>query len=197
MSRLVSFAILYKQESCAATQSRAWLTKKSKFFAPSRLAAQRGAGSVSRRRPLEKSVPELAPIIIKRALFSQLLAPCFKLTLDQAKFGKCAVPIRFQTANLIAGEVAHTADRYATLKHTHRFAGYLRDDVQLTQNVFGFLQKVAADLGELPFLFRGDNRLGFIQTVGDEVVEFLPVIQLQSNQAQFRLEFFIAHRNDF
>jgi hypothetical protein len=31
----------YKQESCAATQSRAWLTKKSKFFAPSRLAAQR------------------------------------------------------------------------------------------------------------------------------------------------------------
>ena len=44
------------------------------------------------------------------------------------------------------------------------------------------LQEMGANLRELPLLFGGDDRLGLVQTVGDEVVQLLPTIDLQRQE---------------
>ena len=41
-----------------------------------------------------------------------------------------------------------------------------------------------ANLRELPLLFRGNDRLGLVETVGDEVVQLLPAIELKREQTK-------------
>ena len=45
------------------------------------------------------------------------------------------------------------------------------------------LQEIAANLRELALLLGGNNRLRLVQTVRDQVVQLLPVFQLEREQA--------------
>src|SRR5690349_10363522 len=55
------------------------------------------------------------------------------------------------------------------------------------------LQEIGANFSELPFLLGGNNRLGLVQAVGDQIVQLLPVVQLDTEQAQFGFQLLILH----
>src|ERR1043165_2102601 len=59
--------------------------------------------------------------------------------------------------------------------------------------MLGFLQKVRANFGELPLLFRRDNRAGFVEPVGNQIVKLLPIIQLEGKQPELGFEGFVSH----
>src|SRR5215471_14230851 len=48
-------------------------------------------------------------------------------------------------------------------------------------------------LVKTPFLIDGDDRLGFVQTVSDQIMQFLPALQLKRDQAQLGFGLFVLH----
>src|SRR5438309_12121677 len=60
--------------------------------------------------------------------------------------------------------------------------------------MFGFLEQICPDFSELPFLLGRNNWARLVQTVGDQVVQLLPVIQLKRYQTQLGFNRFVSHR---
>ncbi len=50
--------------------------------------------------------------------------------------------------------------------------------------MLSFLQKIRAYFSELALLLGRYDRPGLVQAVGDQVVQFFPVIQLEREEAQ-------------
>src|SRR3989442_279852 len=74
-----------------------------------------------------------------------------------------------------------------------RWRGEIARNIQGAKNLFALLQKICPDLGELALLLGGNNRPRLIEPVGDQVVQFLPVIQLQRQQPKLGLDGFVSH----
>src|SRR5687768_1368491 len=60
--------------------------------------------------------------------------------------------------------------------------------------MLGFLQKIRPHLRELAFLFGRNDRSGFVEAVGDQVVQLLPIIELQSEQPKLGFQGFVSHK---
>ena len=105
-----------------------------------------------------------------------MFAARLELALHYSELRKNGVPFRFQPADILIGELAHTAHRGAPLQHIHRFARKFVENAQLVKDVRGLLQEIGTNVGELPFLLRGNDRLRLIKPVRDEIVKLLPVL---------------------
>ena len=75
-----------------------------------------------------------------RWLVEQFSTAGLQLALDHADLGEDEIPVRFEPARFFAAELAHSANGGGALQHVHRFAGELRDQIQLAENVLALLQ---------------------------------------------------------
>src|SRR2546423_6816641 len=126
-----------------------------------------------------RSVEKPAHVIRNGALFGEGFAARLQLPLDDSEPRENAVPLALQPANVFIRKFADAADRDAALKDVHRAPGQLAEQPENAENVFGFLQQICPDLSELAFLFGRNNRTRLVQTVGNQVVQLFPIIQLE------------------
>jgi hypothetical protein len=126
-------------------------------------------------------------------LGSEVLSACFELALDNPELGENAVPFGLQAPDLIGRQFADTANGGGALQYVHRLARKIAQNIKIVQNVLGLLQEMSADLRELPLLLRRNDGFGLVQTIGNEVVQLFPVIELECKQTEFRLELFVPH----
>src|SRR4026208_115810 len=60
--------------------------------------------------------------------------------------------------------------------------------------MFCLLQEVGPDFGELTLPVGRNHRSGLIEAVGDHVVQFFPIIQLQTEQPELGFKGLVSHR---
>ena len=114
-----------------------------------------------------------------------MFAAGLQLALCKTQLRKNSVPLRFHAPHLIIREFPHATDGGRSLQDIHRLSGKF-ENVQLGEDVLRFLQEMRADLGELPLLLGGNDRLGLIESVRDQVVELFPILELEHQQAKLR-----------
>ena len=69
-----------------------------------------------------------------------------------------------------------------------------RNEAEFFEDMLGLLQQDAADLGKLAFLIRRNDRLRFVERVGDEIVQLFPALDLEGEKAEFGFECGVFHR---
>src|ERR1700736_5700316 len=62
--------------------------------------------------------------------------------------------------------------------------------------MFRLLQEMRANFGKLALLLGRDDWLRLVQSVGNEVMQLLPVIQLEREQAKLCFELLVSHGCD-
>src|ERR1043166_1353156 len=194
MSRLVSFAISIQLSTAAPELEAKLWPQVTPPQSPGRqwLSRRVPTGSVRCRRPPQQAVG----VIGEYGLTGQFLPARFELALHHPQFGEHRIPLRLQPAHLFIRQLAHGADRNTALQDIHRLARELRQHTELAQNVFGLLQKIRPQFGELALLLARNDRLRLVQAVGDQIVQLLPILQLQLEQPQFFFHLAVSHRRD-